>query len=181
MLVSSCAMLRERCSEITRETNRLYKRYIDDVLGASSSTRQDLGSFMKFCSAYHPSLKYTFEISESSLSFLDLCLSISDARITATIHYKPNDTHSYLDYSSSHPPHCKKAYHTVSFSVFEGSARTMMSMWLNPRKWHRSLRAEDIFVVLLPIAKGEPRRSAAKEHSAIPDEGTGPDASRKYL
>ena len=59
--------------------------------------------------AYHPSLKYTFEISESSLSFLDLCLTISDARITTTIHYKPTDTQSYLDYSSSHPPHCKKA------------------------------------------------------------------------
>ena len=39
---------------------QLYKRYIDDVLGASSGTRQDL--------PYHPSLKYTFEISESSLS-----------------------------------------------------------------------------------------------------------------
>ena len=77
---------------------QLYKRYIDDVLGASSGTRQHLENFMEFCSAYHPSLKYTFEISESSLSFLDLCLSISDARITTTIHY-----------SSSHPPHCKKA------------------------------------------------------------------------
>ena len=88
---------------------QLYKRYIDDVLGASSGTRQDLENFMEFCSVYHPSLKYTFEINESSLSFLDLCLSISDARITTTIHYKPNDTHSYLDYSSSHPPHCKKA------------------------------------------------------------------------
>ena len=63
---------------------------------------------MEVCSAYHPSLKYTVEISESSLSFLELCLSISDARITMTIHYKPTDTHSYLDYSSSHPPHCKK-------------------------------------------------------------------------
>ena len=118
----------------------------------------------------------------ASFSFLDLCLSISDARITTTIHYEPTDTHSYLDYSSSHPPVAvRKPYHTVSFSVFEGSAQKMMSMWLNPRKWHRSLRTEDILVVLLPIAKGEPRRSAAKEHSAIPDEGTGPDAPRKCL
>ena len=61
---------------------QLYKRYIDDVLGASSGTRQDLDNFIDFCSTYHPSLKYTFEISESSLSFLDLCLTISDARIT---------------------------------------------------------------------------------------------------
>ena len=94
---------------------QLYKRYIDDVLGASSDTRQDLENFIEFCSTYHPSLKYTFEISESSLSFLDLCLTISDARITTTIHYKPTDTHSYLDYSSSHPPHCKKA---IPYSQF---------------------------------------------------------------
>ena len=116
-----------------------------------------------------------------SLSFLDLYLSISDARITTTIHYKPTDTHSYLDYSSSHPPRCKKAISYGHFSVFEGSAQKMMSMWLNPTKWNRSLRTEDILVVLLPIAKGEPKRSAAKEHSAIPDEGTGPDAPRKYF
>ena len=88
---------------------KLYKRHIDDVLGASSGTRQDLENFIAFCSIYHPSLKYTFEISESSLSFLDSCLSISDARITTTIHYKPTYAHSYLDYSSSHPPHRKKA------------------------------------------------------------------------
>ena len=38
-----------------------------------------------------------------------------------------------------------------------------------------------ILVVLLPTAKGKSRRSAAKEHSAIPNEGTEPDAPRKYL
>ena len=54
-------------------------------------------------------LSNTPEISESSLSFLHLCLSISDVRIITTIHYKATDTHSYLDYSLSHPPHCKKA------------------------------------------------------------------------
>ena len=102
---------------------QLYKHYIDDVLGASFDTQQDLENFIEFCAAYHPSLKYTFDIRESSLSFLNLCLAISDARITTTIHYKPTNTPSYLDYSSSHPPHCKKPFHTVSFSVFKGSAQ----------------------------------------------------------
>ncbi len=88
---------------------QLYKRYIDDVLGASFGTRQDLENFIQFCSTYHPALSYTFEISESSISFLDLRLSISGDKVVTTIHYKPTDTHSYLDYSPSHPPHCKKA------------------------------------------------------------------------
>ena len=59
---------------------QLYKHYIDDVLWASSGARKDLDDFIEFCSAYHPSLKYTFEMSESSVSFLALCLSIPDAR-----------------------------------------------------------------------------------------------------
>ena len=155
---------------------QLYKRYIDDVLGASSDTRQDLENIIiEFCSAYHPSLKYTFEISESSLSFLDLCLTISDARITTTIHYKPTDTHSYLDYNSSHPPHCKKAIPYSPFlrlrricsddDVYVAKSKEMASFFL---------------VVSLPTAKGEPRGSAAKEHSAIPNEGTEPDVPTKY-
>ena len=66
----------------------LYKRYIDDVLGASSDTQQDLENFIHFCSTYHPGLKYTFEISGSSIPFLDLCVSISNNRVSTTIHYK---------------------------------------------------------------------------------------------
>ena len=69
----------------------------------------------------------------------------------------------------------------VSLKKKKGSAQTMMCMWLNPRKWHRSLRTEDILVVSVPTAKGEPRGSAAKEHSAIPNEETEPDVPTKYL
>ena len=126
---------------------QLYKHYIKDVLGASSGTRQDLENFIEFCSAYHPFLKYTFEISESSLSFLDLCLSISNTGITTTT----SPPISTATLTTAHPIllTVRKPFHTVSFSVFEGSAQTMMTMWLNPRKWHRSLRT-DILVVLLP-------------------------------
>ena len=59
--------------------------------------------------------------------------------------------------------------------------QTMMYMWLNPRKWHCSLRNVDILVVLLPTAKGEPQGSAMKEHSAILNQGTEPDVPTKYL
>ena len=93
----------------------LDKHYLDDVPGISSGTPQDLEEFIHFCSTYHPSLKYTFEISKSSIPFLDLCLSTSDDRMTTTIHYKPTNTHSYLDYSPSHPPHCKN---TIPYSQF---------------------------------------------------------------
>ena len=105
----------------------LYKQYIDDVLGASSDTRQDLENFIHFCSTYHPALKYTFEISESSVPFLDLCVSISNKRVATTIHYKATDTHNYLEYTSSHPTHCRNAI-PFNSSVCVGSVLMMGTM-----------------------------------------------------
>ena len=79
---------------------QLCKCRINDVLGESFDTLQDLEDFIQFCSTFHLSLKYTFEISESSPPLPVLQLSISDDRISTTIHYKPTDTHSYLHHSS---------------------------------------------------------------------------------
>ena len=67
------------------------------------------------CWNYHPALKYTFEISESSLPFLDLSVSISNNRVSTTIPYKATDTRNYLEYTSSHPTHCRNG---IPFSQF---------------------------------------------------------------
>ena len=149
MLASSLAMLRGRCLKITRETspnstNVILMMYLGGP-GSSSGTRKDLENFIEFCSAHHPSLNYTFEISEPSVSFLDLCLTISDDRITIRIHYKPTDTHSYLDYSSSHPSHCKKAIPYSQFrricsddDVYVAKSKEMASFFEN-RGYPRSV------------------------------------------
>ena len=50
----------------------LYKRYIDDCVGATSSSKEELNLFT------NAALKYTWEISENSLAFLDIKLSIND-------------------------------------------------------------------------------------------------------
>ena len=87
----------------------LYKRYINDVLGASSDTQQDLENFIHFCSTYHSALKYTFEISGSSIPFLDLCVSISNNRVSTTIHYKA----SQLPRVNFLPPHSLQECHSI--------------------------------------------------------------------
>ena len=87
----------------------LYKRYIDDVFGVSSNTDQELQSFINFVSSYHPAIKYTFTISESELSFLDILCKVTDSSIDTSIFYKPTDAHCYLNYSSCHPKSCKDA------------------------------------------------------------------------
>ena len=93
----------------------LYRRYIDDCIGATSSTREDLNQFVTAVISFHPALKYTWEISDTSLAFLDIKVSIEGNGLCTSVHYKPTDSHSYLLYSSSHPSHVKNS---ISYSQF---------------------------------------------------------------
>ena len=47
-----------------------HKRYIDDILGATSMSRENLDRFITFVSNFHPSFQYTFTVSEVSVNFL---------------------------------------------------------------------------------------------------------------
>ena len=93
----------------------LYKRYIDDCVGATSSSKEELNLFINSVNSFHPALKYTWEISENSLAFLDIKLSINDNGLSTSVYYKPTDSHNYLLHSSSHPQHVKNA---IPFSQF---------------------------------------------------------------
>ncbi|KAJ8025053.1 hypothetical protein HOLleu_35149 [Holothuria leucospilota] len=63
----------------------LYKRYIDDIVGVATGTRQDLESFIQFVGSFCPFLKFTHCISDTSVVFLDLQLSICDCKIQTPI------------------------------------------------------------------------------------------------
>jgi len=67
----------------------LYKRYIYDCVGATSSSREELNLFINSVNSFYPALKYTWEISENSLAFFDIKLSINDNGLPTSVHYKP--------------------------------------------------------------------------------------------
>ena len=67
--------------------------------------------FACFCFA----LKCTREVSENSLAFLDIKLSINDNSLSTGVHYQPTDYHIYLLHSPSRPQHVKN---TIPFSQF---------------------------------------------------------------
>ena len=56
-----------------------------------------------------------WEISETSIAFLDIKVSINVNGLSTSVHYKPTDSHSYLLHSSSHPSHVKNS---IPFSQF---------------------------------------------------------------
>jgi len=56
----------------------LCRRYIDDCFGATSCTREELNQFITAVNSFHPAHKYTWEISDTSLAFLDIEVSERD-------------------------------------------------------------------------------------------------------
>eukprot|EP00061_Rhincodon_typus_P006236 g26668.t1 len=85
------------------------------TIGTASCSHKELEQFISFPSTFHPNFKFTWTISNTSLSFLDLSVSMSGDRLKTDIYFKPTDSHSYLDYTSSHPPSCKNA---IPYSQF---------------------------------------------------------------
>ena len=88
-----------------------------------TSVNQNLSKrpFRRFLSAsvnsFHPALKYTWEISETSLAFLDIKVSISGNVLCTSVYYKPTDSRSCLLYSSSHLSHVKNCIPHSQFLI----------------------------------------------------------------
>ena len=93
----------------------LYCRYIDDCIGATFSTREDLNHFITDTNSFHPAVKYTWEVSNTSLAFLDVKVSIEGTGLCTSVHCKPTYSHSYFLYSSLHPSHVKNS---IPYSQF---------------------------------------------------------------
>ena len=79
-----------------------YGRFIDDCLALSSLSKDELLEFVNFCNAYHPFIKFTFVISDSEATFMDILIQLISGYLSTSVFYKPTDSHSYLDYNSSH-------------------------------------------------------------------------------
>ena len=54
-----------------------------------------------------PNLRFTYESSEKSISFLDLIITVLEQKLKTALHIKSTDHHQYLHYASSHPEHTK--------------------------------------------------------------------------
>ncbi|MBB6707142.1 hypothetical protein H7E98_17940, partial [Proteus mirabilis] len=51
----------------TGPTPHLFLRYIDDCIGAASCSHEEVEQFIHFTNTFHPDLKFTWTVSDSSL------------------------------------------------------------------------------------------------------------------
>ena len=115
----------------------LIGRYIDYCLGATSCTKEELERCIGFVNSFHPALKFTWEVSETSVTFLDISISVQDNDLATSVHYKPTDSHSYLLYSSSHLCHVEDSIPYSQFlrlCIFVDSAAMIQTLTPNAMK-----------------------------------------------
>ena len=69
--------------------------------------RDELNKFINYLNSIHPKIKFTSEINDTYVNFLDTTVKIdADRSIYTTLYEKPTDTHLYLHYQSAHHKPC---------------------------------------------------------------------------
>ena len=94
----------------------LWLRYIDDIFCIYPGNENEANNFLLFLNSHHHSIKFTADISNRSVNFLDVTVLVNDqGKLTTTLYRKPTDTYRYLHFRSFHPKHQKKA---IPYSQF---------------------------------------------------------------
>ena len=103
----------------------LFKRFVDDGIGATSMPRSDLEKFISFVCNFHPALQFEYQISSSCLSFLDIKLQITDNHITNRFSTrKPTHTATFTMILLT-TPNASHQSHFLNYFVYDVSAVTM--------------------------------------------------------
>ena len=79
----------------------LWKRFIDDIFLIWPHGKESLNKFIKHLNGVHSTIKFTSDISDKEIAFLDLTIYISYPHLYTRIYTKSTDRHMYLDYSQN--------------------------------------------------------------------------------
>ena len=94
----------------TRLRPLVWWRYIDDIFMIWPYTRLELNSFLEALNSFHETIKFTSEVSATSVNFLDVTVhKDNQGKLHTSLYTKPTDSHLYLHYSSFHPKHQKQS------------------------------------------------------------------------
>ena len=84
-------------------------RYIDDIFLIWTHGQEKQKVFLEDLNKFHPNLKFTSDLSEENVAFLDLKVKLKQGKIETGLHVKSTDRHQYLHYTFSYPEHTKQS------------------------------------------------------------------------
>jgi len=94
----------------------VWYRYIDDIFLIWEHSNEALLNFVEHLNNCHPTIKFTSEISQQQVNFLDTTVHLTpEGTLYTTLYSKPTDSHSYLRFDSAHPRHCKTSLPNSQF------------------------------------------------------------------
>ena len=92
-----------------------WKRFLDDGFILWKKSFGEIGEFIAILNSLDENIKFTYECSDTSISFLNLFFYKEGGQIKTDIFYKETDSHDYLPFNSCHPRHTKSNIpHTLS-------------------------------------------------------------------
>ncbi len=105
--------LEERFLLTQSKTPLIWKRYIDDIFMIWTHSPEELQRFLQQLNDFHHSIKFTYDISETEATFLDVTVYKGKRHEETQIldcktHFKPTNTFQYVHASSCHPAGVKK-------------------------------------------------------------------------
>ena len=79
------------------------------------SNIQEVNHFIDQANRLHPTIKFTAEVSENKIMFLDTVVFKgerfkSESILDIKTHYKPTETFQYTHFTSCHPPGVKRVF-----------------------------------------------------------------------
>ena len=84
-----------------------YRRYLDDGIIFWDKRLCDFQEVFNILNEMHQSIKFTMECSDSHLKFLDVLVYKTPLGFKTVVDAKETDSGTYLNYTSSHPRHCR--------------------------------------------------------------------------
>ena len=93
----------------------LWKRYIDDVFSLWDTNREEINNFIEHANNYHPTIKFTADISDKEIIFLDTCIYKGarfekESILDMCTYFKPTETFRHTHFKSCYPPGVKKGF-----------------------------------------------------------------------
>jgi 2-succinyl-5-enolpyruvyl-6-hydroxy-3-cyclohexene-1-carboxylate synthase len=116
----------------TQETI-FYRRYVDDILIISDTTKTNEHTIQNFMNSLHPFLLFTptTEV-ENTITYLDLAIHRQNHTFQLSIHHKPTQIDATIHFKSNHPIQYKLAaycYHincTLTIPITESTKKPGM-------------------------------------------------------
>ena len=123
-----------------------YLRYLDDIWGIWTDSKEKLKEFIDILNSHDPSIKLKYTIDEQSIDFLDTTLYKGPSfnqnqKLDIKVYFKDTDTHALLFKTSFHPKHTFKGLVKSQLLRFKRICTQQEDFWKAVRTLFGALRS----------------------------------------